>query len=312
MPAILNVQRQRVDKESLANPWLPGLEVFRVGNRVGESPVWDDTLQALLWIDIRAPELLMLTPDDLELTRWRLDALPGAIGLGRPGQVVMTLGAQVVTFDLNRALFSVLASIPGEPPGNRMNDGKVSPSGRWFVFGSMDDSAHPKSPTGALYCVGADAVVRRLAAGLVVTNGIAWNPAGDCLYFSDSDRGTVWTSSWDEEAGGMGTPRRFASSRGSQGRPDGALVTSDGDYLSAGVSAGCLNRFDRNGRLLNRVPMPCRAPTMPCYGGRALEHLYITSLVRPGWVGSQSPSYDGDLFRFKASRAGDVGPRFRV
>ena len=49
----------------------------------------------------------------------------------------------------------------------------------------------------------------------------------------------------------------------------------EGNYWSAGPSAGCINCFSPQGKLLHKLPFPVPGPTMPCF---AEEHLYVTSL----------------------------------
>ena len=49
---------------------------------------------------------------------------------------------------------------------------------------------------------------------------------------------------------------------------------------SAGVSAGCLNRWSRDGELLERVELPVPNPTMPCFAGEDMKTVYVTSLTR--------------------------------
>jgi sugar lactone lactonase YvrE len=62
------------------------------------------------------------------------------------------------------------------------------------------------------------------------------------------------------------------------GRPDGAAFDSADTYWSAGVRAGRINRFSRDGRLIASDPYPNPGPTMPCFGGFDLRTLYWTGL----------------------------------
>lgn len=307
-PSDLPATTRRVERVDLVDPLLPGLHVWRVGNRVGEAPHWDGETQSLLWIDIRAPAVHRLDPARAELTTWALPGVVGAMGPADPGCVVLALKRSLAILDLARGRMTPLQVVDGEPDHNRLNDGKVSPSGRWFVFGSMDDRAADKETSGALYVTGADGGVRRLHAGLTVANGIAFSPSADTLYFSDSAVGRVWQAPWDEAAGSMGAPSSLCSPDEAAGRPDGAAVDLEGHYWSAGVSAGCLNRFASDGRLLQRLAVPCRAPTMPCFGGPDLRDLYLTSLVRPGWS-LTSDRVDGDLLCFPSGTRGMPAPR---
>jgi sugar lactone lactonase YvrE len=284
MSVILSAQHARVERIELSGyANLPGLHAWRVDNRVGESPLWCSSTQTLLWIDVRAPAVLRLDPATSIVTRWTLPEVVGAMGLCDRG-VVLAMQRSLATLDLDTGCFTTLQTLSDEPAGNRLNDGTVSRSGRWFVFGSMDDSPSNKQATGSLFVTDRRGPARRLVTGLTVANGTAFSPDGATLYYSDSHAGRVWHAPWDEAAGTMGVAAPLCSPDESAGRPDGATVDANGDYWSAGVSAGCLNRFGPSGALVSCLALPCRAPTMPCLGGSDGRQLFLTSLVRPGWA----------------------------
>lgn len=282
---------------TLEHPGTGPIEVWPVGNRVGESPAWHAGEQALYWIDVRGQQVLRLDPARRQLTRWQLPEVVGAMALWGDGTVRLALQQRIVDLDLRTGLLRTVCSLaPYEPPGNRLNDGKRSPSGRWFVVGAMDDRPD-KRARGALYCVSDSGMVRQLHTGLVVANGIAWSPDACTLYFSDSFRGQVWQADWNEAEGTMGEPRPFAALGEAEGRPDGAQVDGTGRYWSAGVSAGVLNILAPDGTRQGRIALPCRAPTMCAFGTG--NDLWVTSLVRPGW---EPTALDGALFRLQVRR----------
>ncbi len=299
MPVILSARHALLEPQPLGAIGWPGASAWRVGNRVGESPVWNAAAQTLLWIDVRAPELLRLHPASGALTRWTLPDVVGALGLIDADTVVLAQRRSLATLQLSSGLWRPWRTVEAEPAGNRLNDGKVSPSGRWWVFGSMDDAAEGKQPRGALYCAGGDGRPRRLHGGLTVANGIAFSVDGSLLYFSDSHAGQVFVAPWNEADGSIGQARLLCSSAEADGRPDGALVDAGGHYWSAGVSAGCLNRFAADGRLAASLPLPCRWPTMPCFGGARLEWLFVTSLQRAG-TAPGGHGLDGALLQLPA------------
>jgi sugar lactone lactonase YvrE len=272
------------------------VQAYRVDNRVGESPVWDAVRGCLWWVDVRRPELLRLHPREAVVRRWSLPEPVGALALREDGSLLLALCSNAWHFAPDTARLSRFATVEPELPANRLNDAKASPSGRWWLVGSMHDVAENKQPTGALYRIDSQGRSHCLHGGLVVANGIAFNRAGDRLYFSDSFRGQVWQADWDENSGSLSAPRPFCEAGEAQGRPDGALVDGQGLYLSAGVSAGCLNRYAADGSLAACIPLPCRAPTMPCFGGDALGSLFVTSLVRPQWGDDRGP-FDGQLLQ---------------
>jgi len=256
---------------------------YPVANRVGESPCWHHGQERLYWIDVRGQQLLRLDPATGRVERWDLPDVVGSIALCQSGEVWLALRHGVHALDTDSGLLRLVASVEDDRPDNRLNDGKVSPSGRWFVFGSMDDRPR-KEPTGALYCMSLQGELRTLWRGLVVANGIAFSADGSTLYFSDSARGLVFKADWNEQRGCIGEPSIWCVLDEAAGRPDGATVDTVGHYWSAGVSAGCLNVLDRSGALHRKLPVPCRAPTMPAFGGARSDVLFVTSLVRPDWA----------------------------
>jgi sugar lactone lactonase YvrE len=72
--------------------------------------------------------------------------------------------------------------------------------------------------------------------------------------------------------------KRIRTLTNEEGRPDGAACDDEGAYWSCGISAGCINRFDRDGTLLNKIEAPVPAPTMLAFGGKDMRTAYVTSL----------------------------------
>lgn len=296
---------EQIAASALAHPSLEQLTVWPVGCRVGESPVWHQGEEALYWVDVRAPQLLRLHPQTGELSRWQLPEVVGALALCGGSRAWLALKHRLVQIDLLTGELQVVANVELDIAGNRLNDGKVSPSGRWFVFGSMDDGVD-KQQTGALYRAGVKGGFEQIHANLGVANGIAWNCDATAIYFSDSLRGQLFVAPWDEATGMMGPPRILAMLDEQVGRPDGGMVDSQDIYWSAGVSAGVLNRIDPHGKVIERIEMPCMAPTMCAFGGRNAESIFVTSLVRPQW---KSPgAMEGALFQFRSPVPGVWSP----
>ena len=273
---------------------------------VGESPVWDDSLGRLWWVDIRAPALHRTDPATGMTESWAMPEAIGSIGLCRSGAVLLSLRSGIHRFDPRRsgAAPELIARPPGEPVHNRLNDGKVSPEGR-FLVGSMDDRLE-KHATAALHRLDPDGTCTRLADGYMVSNGLAWSPDGRTLYHSDSRASVIWAWDYDPATGAIANRREFARPTPEQGRPDGAAMDAEGGYWSAGVSAGRLNRFLPDGTLDRSVALPVRAPTMPCFGGPGLRTLFVTSLTP---VGAAEPN-DGALLALDVGVAGTPVGRF--
>ena len=283
------------------------VQSYAIGNRVGEAPCWHPIQQCLYWIDVRAQQLLRLYPDNSTVDRWHLPEVVGALALCHGSEVCLALTRRLVKLDVITGEMCDFAVVESEPTGNRLNDGKVSPSGRWFVFGSMDDRVQ-KSATGAIYCVSSNGEVRRIYSGLTVCNGIAWNAAATQIYFSDSAKGVLYRAPWDDARGEMGDAAVFATLDEAAGRPDGGAVDLNDQYWSAGVSAGCINVLSASGQIVEKIALPCQAPTMCAFGGQRGDVLYVTSLIRPQW--QAAGVHDGALLAIPLATRGPASSLF--
>ncbi|PZN95576.1 MAG: hypothetical protein DCF30_18800 [Hyphomicrobiales bacterium] len=282
------------------------MKIWQVAAEVGEGPVWDDESDSLFWIDIRKPALHRFAEDGAALGRWALPEPVGAFALLQDRQqALVALASGLALLDLSSGALKRLFDPEPERPENRLNEGKVSPCGRYFVFGSMDER-DPKQATGSLYCLSADRSLAILSHDLVVANGVAWSPDGSTLYFSDSRAATIWASDWDAATGTIANRRVFASLTEAQGRPDGAAMDTEGHYWSAGVSAGRLNRFSPGGALVEVVPLPVQAPTMPAFGRDGV--MFVTSHRRV----SNPAVEDGGIVVLTASKRGVRQPRLAM
>jgi sugar lactone lactonase YvrE len=260
---------------------------------VGESPVWDSAARRVLFCDIQAKRINAYSVDGGAQQSWQLPEVVGSFGLCRSGRLVVAQRHHVALLDLHTGAVTKLTDSVNEPPTNRLNDGKVGPDGCFWV-GSMDES-RPRKPTGALYRVTPDGKIERKAEGYAVSNGLAWSPDGRTMYHTDSTPGTIEAWDFDAASGRLANHRVLATLSNEEGRPDGAACDADGNYWAAGVSAGCINKFSPQGKLLEKLPFPVPRPTMPCF---VEGHLYVTSLREglPAEMVEQFPTLGG-LFR---------------
>ena len=271
---------------------------------VGENPLWDDRTGLLLFIDILAPALFRLDPATGKLERFDMPAAIGSFGLCPDGRAIVALRTGIHFFDFATGKFEFFVHPEPDMPGNRLNDGKIAPDGRFWV-GSMDDRP-TKEPVASLYRVDPDGRSTKMAEGLVVSNGLAWSADGRTMYHSDSRQRFVTAYDYDLKTGDISNARELRTLSEEDGRPDGAATDADGFYWSAGVSAGVLNRIAPDGTIDRKLKLPVPAPSMPCFGGADLRTLYVTSLTRE----VDGKPVPGTLLSLDAGVAGAPIPRF--
>lgn len=277
--------------------------------RIGESPVYDERTNRLFFVDILERRIYAMALADAAIRSWTFESEVGSLGLAASGRLVVALRDRVILFDPQTEARQELCAIEADRPETRLNDGKVGPDGAFWV-GTMDDRPR-KEPVGALYRVDPSGRADRKAEGLIVSNGLAWTADGEIMFHADS-RG-AWIDRWrfDRWAGEMSERQRFADLDESAGRPDGGSCDAEGFYWGAGVSAGRLNRFAPDGRIVEAHPLPIPAPTMPCFGGADFRTIFLTSLRdgRSPEVLEKAP-LSGGLFAADAPVAGFAAWRF--
>ena len=274
--------------------------VWDTRSGVSECPVWDAANRRVLFCDIGGKKINALSVDTDARQTWDLPEVVGSFGLCRSGRLVVALRHRVVYFDPKTQAVTDLTPAVVEPRTNRLNDGKTGPDGAFWV-GSMDENS-PRQPLGALYRVTADGKIEKKSEGYAVSNGLAWSPDGRIMYHSDSTSAVIEAWDFNPASGGMTNHRQIAKLTNEDGRPDGAAMDTDGNYWSAGPSAGCINCFSSTGRLLKKLPFPVPGPTMPCF---AENFMYVTSLRegKSAEILAQYPA-SGGLFRAPAPASG--------
>ena len=83
---------------------------------------------------------------------------------------------------------------------------------------------------------------------------LAWSPDGRIMYHSDSTGAIVQRWDFDPATGAQSNQRVIAKLSNEEGRPDGAAMDMDGNYWSAGPSAGCVNCLSPGGFFTGQHP----------------------------------------------------------
>ena len=180
------------------------------------------------------------------------------------------------------------------------NDLTTDAAGRIYV-GSLcsspfDPEARQNPKTGWLHVIDVDGSSRRLADGILLTNGLGFSPDGRLLYHSDSAANIVGVYDVRPD-GGVGPRRTFA--RVEPGIPDGLVVSVDGAVWVAAARGSAVVVFEPDGRERQRIPCPLPMVTSVCFGGDDLRDLYVVT-------GSDGTGTDraGSVFRMRVDVAG--------
>jgi sugar lactone lactonase YvrE len=261
--------------------------VLRCAATNGESPVWSFAESKLFWVDVKGASLHLFDPANGTDECWQMPAWIGCCAPSARGALV-ALRTGVFEFDCRSAALEPVAPPPYDCRRFAFNDGHCDRQGRFFVgpmyspLASRDEL--PGDRRGApMWRYDGAGQWEPVSPPVRISNGLAFSPDGRTLYHSDTAQKTIWACEYDPETASVGARRVFTriDEGGDLGGPDGACVDRDGFYTCAVFGAGCLLRFDPNGRLERRVTMPAQYVTMPAFGGPDSKTLFVTSASFP-------------------------------
>lgn len=258
--------------------------IERVGDEVatlGECPVWSPMEQVLYWADIEGKRLHRYDPSSGERRHRDLPGRPGSFGLtSTAGTLVVALETSLVHYDWSTETIEQLAVIEEPALGNRLNDGRCDPAGR-YVVGTMWPVPEEGKFSGALYSIGPDLSVETLETDVGIPNSLVFDADRSRMYWADTFHATIWRWDYDLETGDRTNKQVFfhyKENPEAHGLPDGACLDADGCLWSASVHGWALTRITPDGDIDRIVDLPVAMPTMPAFGGPDLSTIYVTSI----------------------------------
>ena len=270
---------------------------------LGEGPAWDSANRRLYWVDIFAGHLHIFHPENSSDQIIPLGQPIGCAAPAREGRLILGLQEGLALLEPASAKLTFLARPESHLPGNRFNDGKCAPDGR-FLAGSMDNAEVEAS--GSLYSLDQNGSFQTLLGSLRISNGLTWSPDYKTLYYIDTPTRQVQAYDYDLRTGAIANPRPVATVPAALGWPDGMTSDASGRLWVALWGGAALTVWDpANGALLESIPMPAKNITSCVFGGNRLNELYVTS-ARKGLDAAELNAYpaSGGLFRIRTSQTG--------
>jgi sugar lactone lactonase YvrE len=214
---------------------------------------------------------------------------PGCIAPAAQGGLVVALRDGVYRAPTWGGPLHKIAAFDFDTATTRFNDGKCDTHGRFWA-GTMYEPRDAKR--GHLYCVDATQsgpiVVKTQLGGVLTANGVNWSPDNRTLYWNDTPSHLMRAWDFDATHNTLSHERVFKQfptkpngwqpgDSGYLGRPDGTAVDVMGNLYVAMYEGGRVLKLSPQGDILADWPTPMQCPTMPCFGGRDLKTLYLTS-----------------------------------
>jgi sugar lactone lactonase YvrE len=244
---------------------------------LGECPVWDHHAKKIYWIDIFKGDIHRLDPVSKQYERLSTGKVMGSIALRKNGGIIAAIERSFATIDYATSEIQVIAPVEPGPAfnNNRFNDGKCDPAGRFWA-GTM--STEGASGAGSLYCLDTDLSVQTRLRNITCSNGLAWSPDHNILYYIDTARRNVAAFNYNLVDGAIKNGRIVISIPEVMGYPDGMTIDAEGMLWIAMWGGSQVVRYNpHSGKELCRIALPVSLVTSCTFGGDSLEDLYVTS-----------------------------------
>jgi sugar lactone lactonase YvrE len=278
------------------------------GAALAEGPMWDDREGVLYWVDILRGQVHRADPASGADAAFSVGQPVGTIVLREAGGLMLAVREGFAAFDPETEVLTPIADPEAHLPGNRFNDGKCDPGGRFWA-GTMAFSAEPGA--GALYRLDPDFRVHKMLENVTISNGLAWSSDHLTMYYIDSQPGTVSAFDYDLSTGAIQNRRIVIRVEEGLGLPDGMAIDADDKLWIAHYGGGCVRRWDPDtAEILETIPVPAANATACAFGGSDLGDLYITTAGGDNPDQLRADPQAGNLFVARPGVSGPAAYRF--
>jgi sugar lactone lactonase YvrE len=248
---------------------------FQIDAHLGEGPVWDELKGKLYWVDILSGLFHEYDPKEKTNKSYEIGEHIGAAVPREKGGFILAMKSGFATFDPDSGKITPITDPEEDKPGNRFNDGKCDPAGRFWAGTMAYDLT---KGAGSLYCMSEGFNLEHKLDGITISNGLAWNRAADRFYHIDSPTGNIYAYQYDNETGELSGRRIVRHITDDIGFPDGMTIDREDKLWVAIYGGSRVLRIDpKTGETLMEIHLPVPKITSCTFGGKNLNELYITT-----------------------------------
>ena len=236
-----------------------------------EGPFWHPIEQRLYWTDIPAGQLFRYDPTTQADEQIYEGEPVGGFTVQSDGSLLLFKSRGTIERWQDGQMTTIIPEIPQER-NTRFNDVIADPVGRVFC-GTMPGSDR----AGSLYRLELDGALTLILDGIQGSNGMAFTPDHQRLYYTESDRRKIHLFDYDEDSGNLSNQQVFISTPDDGSVPDGMTVDAEGYVWSARWDGGHLFRYAPDGTEVLRIPFLAKKVTSVTFGGSDYTDMFITT-----------------------------------
>ncbi len=279
-------------------------EIVADNNLCGEAPLWDHRNGRLLWVDNEASVVFQYVPATSERTVLSRDLPVSGLAINEDRRLIFGGSAGLHVWEAQN-LHEPIVTHDTEGLPLQINDMIADPQGRIYA-GTLYWGAQGMERLGKLYLIEKGGKVTPVDDGIEVSNGLGFSPDDRTLYYADSTARKIFAYDVDARTGGLSRKRLFVQVSRDEGIPDGLTVDAQGYVWCAHWYGSEIVRYDPDGKVERRIPMPAKQVSSVMFGGKDLNELYVTSAgnawrsdYAPRGCDFESGITGGSLYRIK-------------
>lgn len=280
---------------------------LQANHTLGEGPRWDARHARWIWVDIAAGKVYLRDAHSGEVSAYS----PGRhVSLAVPEDrhhLIIAHHGGISRLSLEHGVTTLLTDMGLKWNDLRCNDGAADAQGRLWIGTTAFDH---RAGGGDLYVIGPDLAAQLRYPAVACSNGMAWSPDGQTMYYTDSLARNVVAFDFHAD-GTLSNERVVITVPPALGLPDGMACDAAGMLWIALWGGFGVGRWDPvTGEQTGFVEVPVPNATACCFGGPRLDQLLITTAAKETDL-AQYP-LAGDLFMATPGATGQPGNYIRL
>ena len=283
--------------------------VYESKDKLGESPIWIEEKNSIFWLDIKKNIIHKIKLKNNKYNFWEFEEPISCIAHIKENKFIAGTKNGFKFINLDQKKLTPIINPEINLPNNRFNDGKCDNKGRFYA-GTMNEIDNKK--TGSFYLLNNELDLKKIDTGYSITNGPTFSNNYKKIYLTDTLEGKIFSADLNED-GTIKEKKLFTSIPFSEGKPDGMTVDIEGFLWVAIFGGSCVNKYNNNGQIVDKIILPVSCVTSCVFGGKNLDILFITSAsFTLNKNDIQKEPLAGSLFKVKTNSKGSKTNKFLV